>query len=88
MTKRQKEEAKKRLPQYAISEEEQEWYEYCLNHDIRISPMGIKDRIGEWHIGVSDPTNYKKVYKSKFIYKADTIWKSFFEMCKYYYDKR
>ena len=88
LTKRQKEQAKFRLPDYQVSPEEQKAYEYCVNNDIIISPIGISDDAGKWYIGIATPDNYKKVYKSKHIYDKDTVWISFYEMCKYYYDKR
>lgn len=85
MTKRQKQAAARRLPDYIPNDKERDYYYHCVKADIRISPIGTDD-IGKWYIGISSPGNHKKVYKSKFIYDKDTIWVAFYEMCKYYYD--
>ena len=82
-----KEKQKRLLPDYNASEEETKWYHYCVRNNIRISPIGI-DGIGKWYIGISDPSDYKKVYNSRFIYDRDTIWPEFYKMCKYYYEKQ
>ncbi len=82
-----KEQEKGRLPtDYSPSNEEQKAYEYCLDNDIRISPWYHSQ--GKWYIGISTPEDYKKVYKSKHVYDKDTIWFSFYDMCKFYYNKR
>ncbi len=88
LTKRQKEQAKYRLPQCNITKEQQLYYEYCIEKNIRISPIGINNTPGKWYVGISTPENYKKVYKSKHIYDKEQIWDAVFEMCKYYYDKK
>ncbi len=89
MTRLQREKAKKArlLPNYIPSDEERKWYKYCVDNDIRISPVGTETP-GKWYIGISDPGNYKKVYNSKFIYDKDTVMSEFYKMCYYYYAKR
>ena len=89
MTRAQREKAKaaRQLPWYVPSKDELKWYRYCVRNAIRISPIGT-DKPGEWYIGISDPSNYKKVYNSKHKYDKDTLWISYYEMCKYYYDKQ
>ena len=88
LTKRQKEQAKKRLPHYDATEEEDSWYHYCVNNGIIISPVAIGQTIGQWHIGISEEANYQKIYRSKEIYDKKNVWSEFYKMCKYYYDKR
>ncbi len=88
LTKRQKEQAKYRLPECNPTEDQKKYYDYCVNKNIIISPIGINATPGKWYIGISTPDNYKKVYKSKFIYDKDQVWEEMFNMCKYYYDKR
>lgn len=85
-TQRLKAKAARLLPDYIPSEEERKWYMYCVRNDIIISPVGTPDP-GKWYIGISDKSNHKKVYNSKFIYDKDTVMVAFYEMCKYYYDK-
>ena len=87
-TKRQKEQAKYKLPEYNTSEDQQKYYEYCIKNNIIISPIGIQNTTSKWYIGISTPDNYKKVYKSKHIYDKDQVLDAMFEMCKYYYDKQ
>ena len=83
-----KEQEKHKLPtNYSPTKEEDNAYHYCVENDIRISPIA-SDESGKWYIGVSTPDDFKKVYKSKYIYNRDTIWVSFYEMCLYYYKKR
>ena len=88
LTKRQKEQQKYRLPSCNPTEEQKKYYNYCVDNNIIISPMGINNTPGKWYIGISTPDNYKKVYKSKHIYDKTQVWDAMFEMCKYYYDKK
>ncbi len=87
LSKRKKEQSKYRLPECNPTEEQQKYDNYCVNKNIIISPIGINATPGKWYIGISTPDNYKKVYKSKFIYDQHQIWEEMFNMCKYYYDK-
>jgi hypothetical protein len=72
--------------------EQYEWLRYCINNDIRISPVPttkgpqpeewrIEVRIGEYKRG-------EKGYLSPNVYTSDNIWEELFNMSKYYYDKR
>ena len=87
-TKRQKEEAKKQLPTYIPSDEERDWYMHCVRSGIIISPVGILNKTGEWHIGISSPNNHKTVHKSPEICDRFSVWEVFYKYCKYYYDKK
>ena len=87
MTKRQKEQKKRQLPDYIPTKDERKYYQYCVRNNIRISPIGT-DVIGKWKIGISTEDNYRKIYHAPHIYDRDTIWIEFYKFCKYYYDKR
>ena len=88
LSKRQKEQAKYKLPTGNITEEQQKQYDCCSKNNIIINPIGIQKTPGKWYVLISTPDNYKKVYKSKHIYDKDQVWDVMFEMCKYYYDKQ
>jgi len=88
LTKRQKEQKKYNLPELSMTPRQSTYYNYCIDNNIRISPIGISDTPGKWYIGISTPDNYRKIYKSKHIYDKNQVWEAMFEMCKYYYDKR
>lgn len=78
------------MPQYIPTQKENKAYLYCVRNNIRISPIGIQGVIGKWKIGINIGP-YKKGEKTNLaphIYDKDTIWPSYYEMCKYYYDKR
>ena len=87
LTKWQKKKKERQLPEYIPTKEEYGYYQYCVRHDIRISPIGT-DVVGKWKIGISDGDNYRKIYYAPHVYDRDTIWISFYEFCKYYYDRR
>ena len=78
------------MPQYIPTQEENEAYLYCVRNNIRISPIGIQGVIGKWKIGINVGPYKKgeKINLAPHIYDKDTIWPSYYEMCKYYYDKR
>ena len=78
------------MPQYIPTQEENEAYIYCVRNNIRISPIGIQGVIGKWKIGINVGPYKKgeKINLAPHIYDKDTIWPSYYEMCKYYYDKR
>ena len=82
-----KEKKKRQLPDYIANPEEFKWYKFCLDNEIRISPIGINDRVGAWKIGISTADDFRKVYYAPHIYDRDTIWPSFYNYCKFYYDK-
>ena len=90
LTKREREKKKRQLPDnYIPTEEQHNHYMYCLRNNIRISPMGTEDNaVGKWRIGISTPDDYRKVYFAPHIYDKDTIWPSFYNYCKYYYEKQ
>ncbi len=78
------------LPDYLPSKEENDAYMYCVRNNIRISPLGINGEFGKWKIGINVGPYIKgeKINLAPSIYDEDTIWPSYYEMCKYYYDKR
>ena len=58
-----KEQEKHKLPtNYSPTREEDSAYHYCVDKNIRISPIA-SDESGKWYIGVSTPDDFKKVYK-------------------------
>lgn len=77
------------MPQYIASDEERKAYIYCVRNNIRISPLGIKNEIGKWKIGINIGPYVKgeKPNISPHIYDKDTIWVEYYKFCKYYYDK-
>ena len=79
----------KGLGTYTPSAEETKWYMYCVENNIRISPIAKEKGMGntEWYIGISFGNNYKKIHKSPSVYTRDNIWEEFYLMCKYYYEK-
>ena len=76
------------MPDYIPSKEESKWHKYCIDNGIIISPIGIKNEQNKWHIGIAMSNNHKQVHLAPYEYDRDTIWISYYEMCKYYYDKR
>jgi hypothetical protein len=79
----------KPMPSYLPTEEEWEWYLFCVRKDIRISPWGIPNDMNRWKICINLGP-YKRGEKrnlSPFIYDRKQIWPAMFKMCKYYYDK-
>jgi len=77
------------MPDYYPTINELKWCKYCIDNNIRISPMGIKETIGKWRIGISIGPYIKgeKPHIAPNIYDVDTVWPSYYKMCKYYYDK-
>lgn len=67
-----------------------EAHNYCINNDIRVSPIAAESgmKCSTWHVGISDPKNYKKIYKSPEIYTEEDIWDKVSETEQYYYEKR
>ena len=76
------------MPDYIPTKDETEWHKYCVNNGIIISPIAIKNEKNKWHIGIAMINTYKKVHLAPYEYDRDTVWISYYEMCKYYYDKR
>ena len=58
---------------YTPTEEEKKAYDYCIRNDIRISPIAAEQGMTpvNWYVGISDPSNYKKIYKSCLLYTSD-----------------
>jgi|TARA_X000001382_G_scaffold36941_1_gene24461 hypothetical protein len=78
------------LPSYSPSGNERNWYVYCVDNDIRIFPIPVSGEIGLWKIGINIG-EYKRSetpHLSPGIYTKDNFCTSYYQMCKYYYDKR
>ena len=78
------------LPSYIASSEESKWYRYCITNNIRICTIPVEDETGKWKIGVNIGP-YKKgeiPYMSPHVYDKNTLYYTYYQMCKYYYDKR
>jgi hypothetical protein len=78
------------MPQYILTKEEKKACLYCVENNIRISPLGIKNEIGKWKIGINVGKYVKgeKPNIAPHIYDKNTIWAEYYKFCKYYYDKR
>ena len=74
---------------YDITDHDKKAYDYCIENNIIISPVAAETgpRPLKWHVGISTPDNFKKVYKSRFQYDNSQIWPEVFNNMKYYYDK-
>ncbi len=79
----------KPMPDYIASDEELEWYHYCVRNNIRISPYGILNDSDHWYIAISlgAYAKWEKPNLSPYKYCRKTIWVEYYKMCKYYYDK-
>ena len=78
------------MPSYFPSTEERKWMNYCIDNNIRISQQPVKEEIGRWRMTVNIGL-YKKgevPHMSPSVYDKDTIYPAYYQMCKYYYDKR
>ena len=42
-----------KMPLYTTSIEEEKWHKYCMDNNIRISPIGIFKEPGQWKIGIN-----------------------------------
>ena len=68
---------------YEASEEEKKAYIWCINNNIKISP--ICETYGKmWKI---DIIINDKSFKSPKAYSAGVCWQKMYEYYKYYYDK-
>ena len=78
------------MPNYVPNSEERKWMEYCINNDIRISQQPEKGEIGRWRMTVNiGPYKRGEVpHMSPSVYDKDTVYPAYYQMCKYYYDKR
>jgi len=77
----------KPMPSYIPSKEEREWHNVCINNGIIISPYGIQYEKSKWKIAIAMKGTHKNLNFAPHEYDEDTIWISYYEMCKYYYDK-
>ena len=77
------------MPTYTASEEEWEWYRFCVRRNIRISPYGIQNKVDRWKItiNIGQYSRGEKINFSPSTYDRNTIWPEYYKMCKYYYDK-
>jgi len=78
------------MPDYVPNSEERQWYSYCIDNNIRIFPIPVSGEIGVWKIGINIG-EYQKgetPHLSPSIYTKDNFSYSYYQMCKYYYDKR
>ena len=78
------------LPSYIASPEEAEWYRYCLENNIRLATVPVEGEIGKWKFSVNMGVYQKgeTSYMSPHVYDTDTLYPTYYQMCKYYYDKR
>tara|TARA_B100000029_G_scaffold113502_1_gene105786 strand:+ start:715 stop:993 length:279 start_codon:yes stop_codon:yes gene_type:complete len=78
------------MPSYFPSTEERKWMNYCIDNNIRISQQPVKEEIGRWRMTVNiGPYKRGEVpHMSPSVYDKDTIYPAYYQMCKYYYDKR
>ncbi len=84
-----KEAAKRKLPDnYRESKEQREAYLYCAKNNIIISPVGIKDTVGSWKVGISLPGKHKTVHLSPETCDKHSIMEVMYNYCIYYYNKR
>ena len=77
------------MPIYLPNEEEISWRDFCIENNIRISPLGIHGEKKKWKIGISLGSYKKgeKMHIAPSIYDTNTIWVEYYRMCKFYYDK-
>lgn len=77
------------MPIYLPNEEETKWRDFCVQNNIRISPLGINGEKKKWKIGISLGPYKKgeKMHIAPSVYDANTIWIEYYRMCKFYYDK-
>ena len=74
------------MPTYLPSDEERKWYLHCVRQGIRISPGAIVNTKDKWTIDISvDGKTWRKSPKQ---YDRNEIWPTFYQMHKYYYEKR
>ena len=64
-----------------------EAHNYCINNDIRISPIAAESglKVTTWHVGISEGNG--KIYKSPDIYASPEIWDAVSKAELYYYEK-
>ena len=62
-----------KTPDYIPSVDETKWYSYCIKNNIRVSYFPVQYEKGKWKI-----TTYDKY----------SLWQTYYQVCKYYYNKR
>jgi hypothetical protein len=77
------------MPDYMPTKEERAWHKYCLDNNIIISPLAAEKGLNckKWKIAIAFYPNYKKINLTPTVYTEDNIWREYYLMCKYYYDK-
>jgi hypothetical protein len=75
------------MPNYIPSKKESEWHKACVDNGVIISPYGIQYEKSKWRIAIAMKGTHKNLNFAPHVYDEDTIWISYYEMCKYYYDK-
>ena len=70
---------------YTPTDEERAASLYCIRNCIRISPKGVYKK-KEWHIDVS--LDGQTWHTSPDTYTEDELWKKYYDVCNYYYQKR
>ena len=75
-----------------LSLEEQKWFNYCINNNIRISPVPTTRGLqpGKWKIEIRLGPYQKdeKAHRSPLFYDSKEIWPEIYKTMKFYYDKR
>ena len=72
-----------------MTEKQNKAHEYCINNNIRVSPIAAESglKVTTWYVGISTPENYKKVYKSPEVYASPEIWDAVSKAEIFYYEK-
>lgn len=74
------------MPDYIMSELENNAYIWCIKNDIKISPFAVSadQNIRKWWIDVDAKG---KVKRSPYQYDENQIWPKLFELYVFYYKK-
>jgi len=76
----------------ALSLEEQKWFNYCINNNIRISPVpttrGLQPDKWKIEIRLGPYQKGEKAHRSPLSYDSKEIWPEIYKTMKFYYDKR
>ncbi len=79
-----------RPPDYIPSVNETKWYSYCVKNNIRVSYFPVQYEKGKWKITINIGP-YKKgetAHVSPATYDKYSLWQTYYQVCKYYYNKR
>ena len=74
------------MPDYVATDEEQLAYIHCVKNNIQVSPQGASGTLSHWKVAVC--VDGTKWHVSPKTYGVKEIWKKYYEVCTYYYDKR